>query len=149
MPPAGRRQHNNFSLHCKEKCKRASSPAPPKKESSMLERDFCEAKMQTISDTPRAGAEGDRRLAGGTYAGSEASRSLVTASAQIPYRSPRPGRARAHLFYCQNIETFFGKFRIKIDIPILSMYTICVNLLPFGGNSLGKEVESQNSGTYR
>jgi hypothetical protein len=54
-----------------------------------LERDFCEAKMQTISDTPRARAEGDRRLAGGTYAGSEASRSLATSSMQTPYPSPR------------------------------------------------------------
>ena len=51
-------------------------------------------------------------------------------------------------FKCSFAE-YFQFFYIKIDISGSLQYTICINLLPFGGNFLGKEVESQNSGAFR
>ena len=47
------------------------------------------------------------------------------------------------------ISQNFELFHIKIDFFILLLYTICVILLPFGGNSLGKEMESENSNPFR
>ena len=51
--------------------------------------------------------------------------------------------------FCKFYVIFFLNSFQLFDISILLLYTICVNLLSFGGKSSGKEVESENSGTFR